>query len=152
MINRNVGPTLTNATYDQLADCVSLGGYPVIKVVTGWGLRNGQGQPESWNDTNRRNVCNLTRWTIVRTKTGDKNWIDESKVADELRPWYVAKKASRWGVNPAPGYSNLHIELGNEPNLHDPFDCEQFIWDTRWHLLRAIDVCRELNLECSRFD
>src|SRR4051812_42478419 len=107
MVNRFVGPTLVKATYEELANCVNLGGYQVVKVVAtdenGLGLlKPGQKprQHEFWNDTNRLNVCNLTRWTIVRTQTGDQNPIDENQVANELRPWYAAKKASRWGINP----------------------------------------------------
>ncbi|WP_438006943.1 hypothetical protein WME89_51795 [Sorangium sp. So ce321] len=143
-INRYVGPTLVFATYNELTNAVNLGRYDAVKVVaaTTYGLLNDARQHVQWDASNRLQVCNLTRYTIVRTATGDHGAIDPNAVYNEIRPWYDAKSQSTHGLSPRPGYSNLLIELGNEPNVNGRYRDENFIWETRHNLLQAITVCR----------
>lgn len=92
------------------------GQYDVVKIVTGWGIV-GDNNGGIHNPRIIEQICDLTRYTIVRTVTGDgprgDGVIDPNEVPGEIDPWYTAKKASRFGAQ------GLIIELGNEANV-DP--------------------------------
>lgn len=141
-VDRVGGVTLTGANWGDLVNCRNLGSYRMIKAVTEWGLfdRNIK------DSTVIRDICNLTEFTLVRTGTGDRNFIDPSKVVEQITPWYQ-QKADK---------TKLLIELGNEPNtimgkLPDgrwwwqaqSWDYRNwYIWTSRWYLREAIRRCR----------
>jgi hypothetical protein len=150
MAKRQQGVILTYVeTLDTLEDCVRLGGYDVVKVVTGWGL------PAGWSPEARQRVAELVPNLIVRTVSGDpsyarpfdplaggplpgakgpdaKYWdydfLDPDRVQQEIQPWYELKP-------------ELMIELGNEPNAFNQDD--DFIWRWAYFLEQTIERCRK---------
>ncbi len=91
--------------------------FPVLKVVTAWGL--------PWNDDLRRVVATLCPVLVVRTVAGDPSYVDEAgrprflmpdtnDCARELDPWYAAFRAVA-----DPG-DRLWFEIGNEPLIGKP--------------------------------
>lgn len=141
------GLTLTDATLSQLRNAVTFGRYPLVKVVTAWGL------PDGWTDFNIDEVLKMSTYTIVRTRTGDQRMLDADSVPREIQRWY--DRHARLGkAERANGVRTLQIEIGNEPNIgrwaggfDDPaLDDRQrtkFIWDYRWHLDRAVTSLRQ---------
>ncbi|NTU80147.1 MAG: hypothetical protein HGA45_12200, partial [Chloroflexales bacterium] len=151
MSARQHGVVLTYVdTLDTLADCVRLGGYDVVKVVTGWGL------PQSWNDDTRKRVAAMVPNLIVRTVSGDPSYarpvdplskrhmpgakgpnaqyweydfLNPDKVEQEIAPWYALKP-------------NIMIELGNEPNVFNQDD--DFIWRWAYFLEQTVKRCRDI--------
>ncbi|HMQ33056.1 MAG TPA: hypothetical protein PKD53_20160 [Chloroflexaceae bacterium] len=147
---RQRGVVLTYVdSLDTLEDCVRLGDYDVVKLVTGWGL------PQSWADDTRRRVVAMVPNLIVRTVSGDPSYarpadplskkhmpgatgpdaqywqydfLDPDRVAHEIAPWYALKP-------------DLMIELGNEPNVYNQDD--DFIWRWAYFLDLAIKRCRQ---------
>ncbi|GER90768.1 hypothetical protein KDW_49300 [Dictyobacter vulcani] len=127
--NRAHGVILTSATFAQLQNCISRGGYNTLKVVTGWGL-----QDRSMTDpTTIAQLCAMTPNTIVRTAVGDGCGTDSNPYPDQvvaqIRPWYQAKQ-------------NILIELGNEPNNKAWNGSADSIWVWRYYLDQAISACR----------
>jgi hypothetical protein len=147
---RQKGVILTYVeTLDTLEDCVRLGGYDVVKVVTGWGL------PAGWSQETRRRVVELVPNLIVRTVSGDPSYarpfdplaggplpgakgpdatywdydfLDPDRVEQEIQPWYELKP-------------EIMVELGNEPNVFNQDD--DFIWRWAYFLERTVERCRE---------
>lgn len=127
------GVIVTNATLPQIRDCVRLGGYNTVKVVTGWGL------PSGWTDNTRREALSCTKHAIVRTVAGDPSYggnvahshtyLYPDKVLSEIAPWLE--------INP-----ELWIELGNEPNVIDDGKNDAPIWVYRWFLNETIQKIR----------
>ncbi|NTV65972.1 MAG: hypothetical protein HGA65_20895, partial [Oscillochloris sp.] len=69
MAARQRGVVLTYVDkLDTLEDCLRLGGYDTVKVVTGWGLASG------WNPEARKRVLNMVPNVIVRTVSGDPSY------------------------------------------------------------------------------
>lgn len=146
---RQRGVVLTYVeSLDTLEDCVQLGGYDVVKVVSGWGL------PQGWNDDTRRRVVAMVPNLIVRTVSGDPSYarpvdplskkhmpgarganaqyweydfLNPDRVVAEIAPWYALKP-------------DLMIELGNEPNVFNQDD--EFIWRWAYFLEETIKRCR----------
>jgi hypothetical protein len=161
--SRRNGPVLTWTTMSRLRECIQLGQYDTLKIVTGWGLVPDPvtGNSGNWTPANIAEACKLTANIIVRTQVGDGcnpgNGSDRNTnpyaipdvVVEQVRPWYNA-----WTARPAPKGSFL-IELGNEPNnnprmpgWHGTGDqgqqgpYEKYIWEWRFYLDKAIDACR----------
>ncbi|GAB4444519.1 MAG: hypothetical protein OHK0015_45970 [Chloroflexi bacterium OHK40] len=150
MAHRQKGVVLTYVdSLDTLEDCVRIGGYDAVKVVTGWGL------PTGWNDDSRRRVLELVPHVIVRTVSGDPSYgrpidplsggplpgakgpnarywdydfLNPDRVEEEITPWYRLKPT-------------IMIELGNEPNVFNQDD--DFIWIWAYHLEQTIARCRK---------
>lgn len=146
---RQRGVVLTYVdSLDTLEDCVRIGGYDVVKVVTGWGL------PRGWEESDRRRVIAMVPNLIVRTKSGDPSYarpvdplskkhiagatgpnatywnydfLNPDQVVEEITPWYALKP-------------EIMIELGNEPNVFNQDD--DFIWRWAYFLEQTIKRCR----------
>lgn len=151
MGQRQKGVILTYVdTLDTLEDCVRLGGYDVVKVVTGWGM------PRGWDSDTRRRVIGMVPNLIVRTVSGDPSYarphdplaggpipgakgpnaqyheydfLNPDRVQQEIQPWYDLKP-------------DIMIELGNEPNVFNQDD--DFIWRWAYNLEQAINRCRDV--------
>lgn len=151
MAQRQRGVILTYVdSLDTLEDCVRLGGYNAVKVVSGWGL------PRSWDPESRKRVIAMVPHLIVRTVSGDPSYarphdplaggpipgakganaqyweydfLNPDTVQAEIQPWYELKP-------------DLMIELGNEPNVFNQDD--DFIWRWAYFLEQTIIRCREV--------
>jgi hypothetical protein len=130
-----------------LEDCIRIGGYNAVKVVTGWGLSTG------WNAETRKRVLGMVPNVIVRTVSGDPSYArpvnplnepnkagagaaywdydfpDPNRVEQEIAEWYAIKP-------------DIMIELGNEPNVYNTDD--EFIWRWSYFLDEAIKKCRQV--------
>ena len=151
MAQRQKGVILTYVdTLNSLEDCVRLGSYNVVKVVTGWGL------PTSWTTETRQRVIDMVPNLIVRTVSGDPSYarphdplaggpipgakganaqyweydfLNPDKVQAELQPWYDLKP-------------DMMIELGNEPNVFNQDD--EFVWRWAYFLEQTVNRCRQV--------
>lgn len=149
-MGRQKGVILTYVdSLDTLEDCVRLGGYDTVKVVSGWGL------PQSWDTATRGRVIAMVPNLIVRTVSGDPSYarphdplaggpipgakgpdaqyweydfLNPDRVEQEIAPWYALKP-------------EIMIELGNEPNVFNQDD--QFIWSWAYFLEQTVARCRE---------
>jgi hypothetical protein len=131
MTNRQRGVVVTHVdNLGQIADCLRLGGYDTIKVVTRWGIDGG------W-DPHMRQLLLMAPNVIVRCVAGDPSYDghnpdyqlpDANRVRDELAPWYAIRP-------------DIMFEIGNEPNIDD-HPSNDFIYSYRAILNTTIDVCR----------
>jgi hypothetical protein len=151
MANRQRGVVLTYVdSLDTLEDCLHLGGYDAVKVVTGWGLASG------WNPDARKRVLNMVPNVIVRTVSGDPSYARPyDPLAGGPRPGAKGKDAQYWDYDfPNPQrceeeirewYSirpDILVEIGNEPNVFNQDD--DFIWRWAYFLEQTIKHCKEV--------
>jgi hypothetical protein len=132
MAKRQHGVVVTHIEHlDQLADCLSRGGYDTVKVVTKFGIDGG------WNAENRSRLLGMVPHVIVRTSFGDPSFRQPdadfrfpfaNQVRDELQEWYDIRH-------------DIMFEIGNEPNIDAPDD--DFIFKYQAHLALAIQECRD---------
>jgi hypothetical protein len=126
------GPVLTNASLDQLDDCVRRGGYNAVKLVTAWGT------PGGWTTENIHRATHMVPNIIVRTLSGDPSankvgshdldFVDPNRTESEIRPWYTARP-------------DIFIELGNEPTeMQDTRDEQIHRWT--YTLNETINRCK----------
>jgi hypothetical protein len=133
MAKRHHGVVLTHVDdLDQLAECVRLGAYDTVKVVTRWGLDGG------WTEDAMRRLLGMVPHVIVRTVAGDPSFDNHNPdfqfphrhgVLPELQPWYDLRK-------------DIVFEIGNEPNVDDHPSLD-FIHTYRFFLNETIDECRK---------
>lgn len=148
MSSKQSGVILTYAdNLDIVEDCVRIGGYDTLKVVTGWGL------PTGWNAETRQRLLQMVPNVIVRTVSGDPSYArpvnplnepnragagaaywdydfpDPNRIEQEIAEWYAIKP-------------EIMIELGNEPNIFNTDD--EFIWRWSFFLAESIKKCREV--------
>lgn len=129
-----LGPILTD-----VADLPTLDGHltrmhaDTLKVVTGWGCRQG------WNDHTRAWVAQRVPNLIVRSVTGDPShrdvngalsspYPDPNDLEREIAPWYAARP-------------DIWIEVGNEPNVA-PMHDSTAPWVWRYHMDACLTRCR----------
>jgi len=131
MPKRQHGVVVTHIDHlDQLADCLSRGGYDTIKIVTEWGMEGG------WSP-HMHQLLHMAPNVIVRTVAGDPSYDNHNPkfqfprghlVQDELAPWYAIRK-------------DIMFEIGNEPNIDD-HPSQDFIFNYCFFLNEAITICR----------
>jgi hypothetical protein len=150
MATRQRGVVLTYVdNLDTLEDCIRLGGYDTVKVVTGWGLSSG------WNPEARKRVLNMVPNVIVRTVSGDPSY---ARPFDPLsggpRPGAKGPDAQYWDYDFAKPdvcereisewYSirpDIMVEIGNEPNVFNQDD--DFIWKWSYWLEQSVKYCKQ---------
>lgn len=135
-------------TLDTLEDCLRLGGYDAVKVVTGWGLSSG------WNPETRRRALGMVPNVIVRTVSGDPSYARPfDPLAGKPRPGAKGPNAQYWDYDfPDPKrceqeiaewYAirpDILVEIGNEPNVYNQDD--DFIWRWAYNLEQTIKHCK----------
>jgi hypothetical protein len=123
------GLILTHAnSLDQLEDILQAGRFPVLKVVTGWGMLGG------WLPDSRARACAMSCETIVRTVEGDPSaghpYPHAHLIPAEIDPWYAIRR------------SRLLIEIGNEPNITQLGKPDVDPAGYAYQLVRSIAECR----------
>lgn len=113
-----------SSSLDQVEDVMSTGRFPVLKVVSAWGL------PTGWTAESIARACALSCETILRTVEGDPRsghpYPHAELIPAEIDPWYHNRR------------TRLLIELGNEPNADPSVDPAGYAWQ----LERCIAACR----------
>nr|WP_044200480.1 hypothetical protein [Oscillochloris trichoides] len=151
MAARQRGVVLTYVDkLETLEDCIRIGEYDTVKVVTGWGLASG------WNPEARKRVLNMVPNVIVRTVSGDPSYARPfDPLSGKPRPGAKGPNAQYWDYDfPKPDlcereiqewYSirpDIMVEIGNEPNVFNQDD--EFIWAWAYWLEQSIKHCKKV--------
>lgn len=139
-----VGVVLTRAENPgQVADCIRLGGYNTLKVVTDFGL------PVSWTDDTRGAVARTVDNLLIRTVFGDPSYRLQPGADPLLNPYAlpepdkIVAELAAWLDHPDVRRRKwVGVEIGNEWNI-TPRTPDDFIWNWRWHLEASIAAIRQ---------